>query len=506
MSIGPDARRPAPAFDGAGACVVAYRPMDVLLINPPLVVPPPRNDGRAELDPLQFDQPPIRFPPLGLCYLGAALEADRFTVAVLDASAAGMGPDAVVAEVRRRRPRIVGLSVLVFTLPAVWRIVRDLRATCPDAIVVLGNLHVADDPEVVAKTGAHYGVRGWGEEPLVALARACLRGEGDAASIPGLVFVADGKTVVNPVVAGRPFDDVLPPARHLLGAMRYHTPVDPRPMANVTISRGCAYRCDHCHYGSPGVRACHPHQVRSTDGIVAEFEAIRRDTRARFVVFADDTFTIHRDRILALCEALARQDDPLPWSCETRASLLDEDLLRAMQRAGCRAISIGVETANEAVRARSHKRVTNDQVRAAFDSCRRVGVEAKANFMFGLPGEREEDFEASIRFAMELRPAYVEFHIALTLPNTPLFDDAVARGLLAPDVYDRFMRGEGGFPLYLPEGVTAGAMVRADQAAYRRFYLRPAYVLERLRRLRSAGDLARHVRLGAWVAWSALKR
>lgn len=486
--------------------MVAYRPMDVLLVNPPLVVPPPRPDGPAELDPLQFDQPPIRFPPLGLCYLGAALEAADFSVAVLDASALGLAPDQVVEDVRRRRPRIVGLSVLAFTLPAVYRIVQGLRARCPDAIVVLGNLQVADDPGVVPKTGAHFGVQGWGEEPLVALARACLRDEGAPDAIPGLVFVADGKLVVNPIDGMRSFDETLPPARHLLGATRYRTPVDPRPMANVTISRGCAFRCDHCHYGSAGVRACHPHQVRSTATILDEFAAIRRDTDARFVVFADDTFTIHRDRILALCEALGRQPDPLPWSCETRASLLDEELLLAMQRAGCKAISIGVETASEAIRARSHKRVTNEQIRAAFDLCRRVGVEAKANFMFGLPGERQEDFEASIRFAMELRPAYVEFHIALVLPNTPLFDDAVARGLVSPDVYDRFMRGEAGFPLYLPSGVTAQQLVRADQSAYRRFYLRPAYVLDRARRLRTFDDLWRHVRLGAWVAWSALRR
>ncbi len=480
--------------------------MDVLLVNPPLVVPPPRKDGVAELDPLQFDQPPIRFPPLGLCYLGAALEADGFRVALLDASALGLAPDAVVAEVARRRPRMLGLSVLVFTLPAVYRIVRGVRAACPETRVVLGGLHVSDDPMVVQKTGADYGVRGWGEEPLAALVRACLRGEGDPAAIPGVVHEADGKWVANPVGRLRPFDQVAPPARHLLGATRYRTPFDPRSMANVSLSRGCAFRCDHCHYGSPGVRACHPHQVRPVDSIQDEFASIRRDTGARFVTFTDDTFTIHRDRILDLCEALARETDPMPWSCETRASLLDEELLLAMRRAGCRAVSIGVETASEAIRSRSHKAVTNRHVRAAFALCRRAGIEAKANFMFGLPGERPEDFEASIRFAIELQPAYVEFHIALVLPNTPLFQDALARGLLQADVYDRFMRGEGGFPLYLPGGVTAGDLVRADQRAYRDFYLRPGYVWDRLRRLRGAGDLARHVRLGAWVAWSALRR
>ncbi len=480
--------------------------MDVLLINPPLLPPPRTTSKLKDLDPLKFDQPPIRFPPLGLCYLGAALIDADFTVAVLDASARGMSVDAIIEDVRRRAPRIVGISVLVFTLPAVYRIVQGLRAACTDVRIVLGNIYIADDPDVVRKCGADFGVLGWGEIPLVGLASALLRGQGLPADVPGLVRVEGDTVAISPVGALPTFDEIRPPDRRLLGDTKYYSPVDARPIANITISHGCAFRCDHCHYGSPGVRRCHPYQTRSVAGIVEEFAAIRRDTEAEFVVFADDTFTVSRQRILELTEALASQPDPMPWSCETRASLLDEELLLAMQRAGCKVVSIGVETASEEIRSQNHKAVTNDQIRTAFALCRRIGIEAKANFMFGLPGENEADFEASIRFAIELQPAYVEFHIALVLPNTPLFDDAVKRGTMTADTYDRFMRGEAGFPLYVPEGLDAGRMARVDQAAYRRFYLRPSYVMSRVRRLKGWRDLARHARLGAWVAWSALRR
>lgn len=459
----------------------------------------------GRIDPLQAGQPPIKFQPLGLAYLGAALQNDGFSVEVLDASAERLTPKEVVAEIRRRRPRLVGLSVICFTLPTVYQILRGLRRVEPEIPVVLGNLQVATDPHVVAKVGADYGVLGWGEETLVALARFLFRGEQELDGIGGLVLVDGNDVSINPPRAPQNFENVAPPDRRLLAGSRYHSPVDHRPIANITTTRGCAFRCDHCHHSSPGVRRVHPYQHRSVSHILDEFAAIRRDTQARFVVFVDDTFTTRGEQIYELCEALANSDQRLPWSCETRASLLDEPILLAMRRAGCQVISIGVETACEQIRADSHKCVTNAEIRDAFELCRQIGMEAKANFMFGLPGEGPSHLEDSIRFAIDLKPEYVEFHFALALPDTPLAEDGISRGIIAPDAYDRFMRGEACFPVYVPEGLSVEQLVSAEKEAYRRFYLRPSYVLDRLRKLRGPGELLRHVSFGLWVVKNSLR-
>ena len=479
---------------------------DVLLINPPIYLDAGSEPRTSETDPLSYDQPPIHFPPIGLAYLGAALEADGFEVAILDAWDRDDPSRQVMDAVRRLRPRVVGLSVLVFTLPAVYRLVPRIRAAAPEATIVLGNMQVAQDPDIVVKVGADYGVVGWGEAPLVALTRRIVRGEGADDDIPGLALPdGDGVRVIPPACA-RDVDALPLPARHLLGARRYFSPADARPMTMIATQRGCPFRCGHCHHASPEVRAAFPLRVRGVDAVVEELRLIRAQTDIRYAEFTDDTFTSNRKRALAFCHALRRAGVDMEWGCDSRANLLDAELLTAMKAAGCKKLSIGVETASEAIRFGMNKQIRNDEIQATFGACRQAGIETTANFMFGLPGETLDDLERTVRFAIDLRPNYVEFHIALVLPGTPLYHDAVARHAIPADVFDRFMRGEAPFPVFVPEGLDAGDLQRKDLDAYRRFYLRPGYVFERVKRLKGPADLLRHIRMALWIVTSTRSR
>jgi anaerobic magnesium-protoporphyrin IX monomethyl ester cyclase len=479
---------------------------DVLLINPPIYLDDEGAGGTHPSDPLSYDQPPIHFPPIGLAYLGAALEADGFGVTILDAWAQPDPARLILDAVRRHPPRVVGLSVLVFTLPSVYRLVPQIRAAAPRAAIVLGNMQVAQDPELVAKMGADFGVLGWGEAPLVALTRQLVRGEGADEDIPGLVRPDGDGVRVTPPTCPRDIDELPPPARHLLGARRYYSPADARPMTMIATQRGCPFRCGHCHHASPDVRAAFPLRVRDVDAVVDELRLIRANTDIRYAEFTDDTFTSNRKRALAFCAALQRASVGMEWGCDSRANLLDVELLTAMNGAGCKKLSVGVETASEAIRFGMNKQIRNEEIRATFRACRQVGIETTANFMFGLPGETLDDLERTVRFAIDLRPTYVEFHIALVLPGTPLYHDAVARGVIPADVFDRFMRGEAPFPVFVPEGLDAGDLQRKDLDAYRRFYLRPGYVFERVKRLTGPADLLRHIRMALWIVMSTRSR
>ncbi len=437
--------------------------------------------------------------------MGASLEVDGFRVEILDAWGQPEPMALVRQTVRRVRPRIVGLSVLVFTLPSVYRLVPQIREAAPDATIVLGNMQLAEDPDLVTKVGADLGIIGMGEAPLVQLARQVIRGE-KIKEIPGLVRPADGGVTVTPSKPPKDIDTLPPPARHLFGSRPYFSPSDARPMTMLTTQRGCPYRCGHCHHSSPRVRDAFPMRSRSVDAVVDELVQVTEQTDIRYFEFTDDTFTSNRERVLAFCEAVRRAGIKMEWGCDSRANLLDAELLSAMRSAGCRKLSIGVETASEAIRHEMRKMVHNHEIRATLAACREVGIETNANFIFGLPGETLQDLERTIRFALELRPNFVEFHVALALPNTPLFEDALARGVTTADIYDRFMRGEAPFPIFLPEGLEVEELRRKDLEAYRRFYLRPGYVLDRVRRLKGPADLLRHIRMALWVMGSFAAR
>ncbi len=485
--------------------------LDVLLINPPLRWAQGGEPDGGE-DPLSYDQPPIHFPPLGLCYLGAVLLEDGFTVELLDGYIEGLGLDELLAEVTRRRPRLVGISALCFTLPVVYSLVQALKKARPDLPVVLGNMQVADDPELVSKTGADFGLLGWAEYSLRDLARWLLRSEGGRQKIAGLVHADDqgpGRPSTTAVTPARRLEDLdaLPhPARQLLADDVYFSPADARPMTAVTAGRGCTFGCFHCQHSNPVTQRHFYPAARSVEQILREVHDVERSSDVRYFEFTDNTFTTDRERVLSFCQGMIAAGSRLEWSCDSRANLLDRELLLAMRDAGCKKISIGVETASESARWQMNKKITNQQIRRAFSLCRQLGIETTANFIFGLPSETAADLQRSTEFAVALRPNYVEFHIALVVPNTPLFHDAVSRGLVPADVFDRYMYGEVGFPVFVPEGLKLEQLRRMDLQAYRRFYLRPGYVLERLRRLQGPADLMRHIKLALWVLSSAGKK
>lgn len=199
------------------------------------------------------------------------------------------------------------------------------------------------------------------------------------------------------------------------------------------------------------------------------------------IQFYDETFTVNRERVFALCDALIENNIRLPWACFTRVDLVDEDILGKMRDAGCYQIFFGVETGVERLLKLIRKGTTLDQARKAFKLCRKVGIETLASFMLTLPTETVEDTEQSIRFGLELDPDYVYWLTFVPYPGNDLADLAMETGTIInddPSTYNVFNE-----IVYIPEGRTEAEIRRTIARAYRRFYLRPRYILRQIRKL-----------------------
>jgi len=130
-------------------------------------------------------------------------------------------------------------------------------------------------------------------------------------------------------------------------------------------------------------------------------------------------------------------------------------------------------------------------------------VPSAAYFMIGLPTDRAvADIRGTVEFAVELDPDYAVFNVLVPYPGTPLFEVAVARGLIDPEVWRSFARHpDSSFqPPVWTEFLTPAVLYRELRRAYRRFYLRPTPIWRQARRLtprnlwaiaRRAGDIVR---------------
>ena len=167
---------------------------EVLLINP-------RSEFLAE---------PAFVPPLGLLYLGAALEAHGFRVRVADLNLPGETLDGY-------NPSLIGVTCVTAQFVAVRSLVSRCRSLYPGVRVAVGGPHlsVRRDAE---RLGADVGVAGDGEETIIALA----------------VGNGEGRGPVD-------VDRYPIPARHLVPIADYSCAVDGEAATSLVSQRGCPF-------------------------------------------------------------------------------------------------------------------------------------------------------------------------------------------------------------------------------------------------------------------------
>lgn len=423
-------------------------------------------------------------PPIGLAYLAAMLEEHKHKVEILDATALGLTHDGIGERVGRCKPDFVGISAMTPSFSAAIETAKAVRKIS-DAKIILGGPHATLIGKKLLEECEQFDalVVGEGEYAMLEIA--------DKRSFEGVAGVAyrKGKRIVSnkPREPVQDLDKLPFPARHLLPQHLYRHPAVSRyPFTTMATSRGCPYNCIYCCKAVTGSR----YRARSPENVVAEIEHLVRDYGIKEIIMHDDIFTLDSTRTEGICDLLIGKGLDVTWKCETRVDRVDKGLLSKMKAAGCTNISYGVESGNQRILDNLRKRITLDQIRKAFRWTHEAGIGTLAYMIIGSPGETKETIEETIRFAIELDPDYVQFSIMTPFPNTDLFRLGERTGMLKKKAWDGYLFfGKGAEPVFVPEGLTAVDLKKALSEAYKRFYLRPAYVWKMARKTRDLATL-----------------
>ncbi|MBN1542072.1 radical SAM protein [candidate division KSB1 bacterium] len=267
---------------------------------------------------------------------------------------------------------------------------------------------------------------------------AC-RGEGEEAwsellqgkplqEIENLAYRRNGSIETNPM---RPFLqdlDALPFSDRELFDYQKSLDVDHR--ADFIAGRGCPYRCSYCvnnwlHGLAPGRYV----RLRSPDNLVQEVHAVlNRYNGIESVCFQDDTFTFNKHWVTEFCELYRRQIG-LPFVCNIRAETAGQEIIEMLREAGCEEIRIGVEQGNERLRRDILKRkMSNNELIAAFNRIKKAGIKVFAYNMIGVPGETRETIRETVELNRQLRPDKIHISLFHPYPGTELYDQCLKAG------------------------------------------------------------------------------
>jgi anaerobic magnesium-protoporphyrin IX monomethyl ester cyclase len=374
----------------------------------------------------------MRLPPLGLAYVGAALEKADFQVQILDNYNIKKPIEEVKKEIRRLEPEIVGITCGSVTYRPCIETAKAVKEVLPSCKIVVGGWQPTYMPEsLLQHHEIDYLVMGEGEQAMVELANSIRKGEdkSDVAKISGVAYRHNGKTVKVSSTLIEDLDQIPFPARHLLPMHIYNRRVpyfDANPVDTMNVVRGCPYNCAYCEtkklWGSR-VRAFSPRRV------VEEIKDLAQNYGSKGVYFVGDNFTINKKRIAELCNLMKKENLDIEWICDSRVDKVSRELLREMKGAGCRTVWFGVESGSPPILEKLNKKISMDQVTRAFRLCKEMGIGIACSFMLGIPGETIGDMEATFKFARKLDPDWCQFNVFVAVPGSALYKEVMENKL-----------------------------------------------------------------------------
>lgn len=277
------------------------------------------------------------------------------------------------------------------------------RRIKPEAPIITGGHHAALHAETLLREGgADYVVRGAGEESSVALL-SCIARDGDPANVPGIAYRSGDGITTTERPDGKNIDSLPLPARDFLRD-RDFTAYRRRAVSMIT-SRGCPNRCSFC-----SVRAVwgDRYLIRSVNSVLAEIAECVERFGVDMINFEDDNLFASRERAAALLEGLiAFQESSgarLDLAAMNGVSLeqMDDGVVALMRRAGFSEINISLMTRSAALQESHGRPFDSDRFARMARAARRLGMNVRAYFILGLPGQSVEEARSTIAFLRDL--------------------------------------------------------------------------------------------------------
>ncbi len=367
----------------------------------------------------------------GLGYIAEILKLSGVEYDVLDMSS-GYGYKHLRKRIEVFKPDLIGVSMMTYRYKETYSLIRNIKKDYPEIDIVTGGPHISlfrervlrDCPEI------DYGVVLEGEETIVELCKC-----NSADSIKGLIYRNKDSIIYN---GDRPFInnlDEVPFPRYEKFEMdsSFNKAINALP---VVSSRGCPFKCTYCPVKSSIGRVF---RARSPENIMEELTHWYERGYRRFS-FADDNFTLVKERVYRLCDLIKKSKlKDLRLSCDNgiRADRLDRDLLKFMKEVGFYRIALGVEAGNSKILKNLKKSEDIETIKKVIENACNLGYEVDLFFLVGSPGETWEDLQDSFKIALDYPIGTAYFYNIIPFPHTELFGwiERNGRFIKKPEVY-----------------------------------------------------------------------
>ncbi len=369
-------------------------------------------------------------PPLGILYVGSALQKAGYQVQILHISPEQV--DESVQQILDKNPLYVGFSV--FTGSAIRSYAEMSRKIkrYSNIPIVWGNVHPSSLPEqCLQETYIDYVVIGEGEITAVELAQA-FEEQRERVEVMGIGYKLNGEIIIT---KPRPFIQYLDDYFldwSLVDIEKYicsNGDGEVNRSIKFITSRGCPHRCGFCYNKMFNKRRWRKHSV---DFVVSQINRLKEEHGIDGITFWDDEFFVNKKRALSILEKI-----DLPYYACCRIEYIDDEFAHQLAESKCRCVLVGFESGSDRILKMIKKDSTVADIKAGLRALSNYPeIAVMGSMIFGFPTETRNEFRSTLKLIAELLDCKSNMIFTtgwyMPYPGSELYEFVIQHGFSPP--------------------------------------------------------------------------
>ncbi|MCK5081672.1 MAG: radical SAM protein, partial [Candidatus Omnitrophica bacterium] len=196
------------------------------------------------------------------------------------------------------------------------------------------------------------------------------------------------------------------------------------PFLTYEVSRGCPNRCYYC------ANSLSVFQYKKVAQVISEIKKLSRINKTRKLVFVGPEINFNNIYLAELMAKLVPLN--IQWTSYAVPRCLSKELLSGMKEAGCRLLSLGLESADQNTLDAIGKRTNVEEVSRIMHDCHDLGIKTQVHIIVGFPHEKSEDIRKIQKFILINRKVITNINISnLDIPkDSRILSDLDCKGIV----------------------------------------------------------------------------
>jgi len=324
-----------------------------------------------------------------------------------------------------------------------------------DVPVLFGGLHATIAPDdIISHPKVTHVFRGEAEEIILNLVKKVLNRE-NLEGFRGIWYKKEGRVIKNygvPIVED--LNRLPMPDWSIFDERHFFRPFRGKiyRIGAFELSRGCPYYCTYCvnHTMQKLTKGASHYREKNIDKALEEIKVLTKKFNIELIKFWDENFLGYKKSSMDFLERYSNEVS-LPFMIQTRPEGITGEFAKALKKANCVNLSLGIESGNENIRRTVLKRYPkNEEIIKGFETAKRYGLRTTAFIILGLPNETRKEIFNSIELIRKCQPSVVNTFLLYPYKGTEIREWCIDNGWLDPNEEQEYVDTHHGYILKNP--------------------------------------------------------